>query len=295
MSKWSKSKTIDQTPSFTQDFDSDFDEVTKAMRKDYIGENYAFMRFGDGEFALMMGRNHKAKSDKWQSSEVHQMWNEYLWEAIRCKQEYAAIGSKTTDVIRYGISSEGHHGAETHQKLMYWIKGAAKIPDSHITYAEIFCFANYERTKEWDLSKYRVVHQNAEDDRYRVPSTAVVQHWAVDSFVKGLVHDKDTRPILVSAGPVSKAIIWEFTRKSKGPLPASIIDVGSAIDPITRGRPTRRFHRGVDTDWKPQWEIGSESDGYESDGTMPEWGTDDAESQTFESTDESSESDGSGD
>lgn len=260
MSEWNKKKTIAQEPSFTQCFDGDFLEVTKALRPGYVGDNYAFMRFADGEAAIMQGKNHKAKSDKWQASEVHHKWRTYLTGSIRLMRDLEFVTGDNP--IRLGLSAEGHHGRAAHN----WLLDQAiadydreKFPMDRVTFAEIFCFANYERTKDWDLSDYRLVHQNAEDERYRCPATAVVQDWPLIPFVRGLLDDSDTRPILVSSGPVSKAIIAEFVRMTfnqyeKAKLPATIIDVGSAIDPITRGRPTRRFHRGVDADWVPMWE-----------------------------------------
>lgn len=244
---WSKDKVL-AMPELTQDFDKDFDEITLALRQDYAASPYAFLRFGDGEAAIMQGNYHKAKSDGWQASEVHPAWIHRLTSALHLR--VLTSHNPVPPAIYYGISSEEHHGG-----LHDFYKNI--VGNVGVTFAEIFSFANWKKTKNWDLSKYRIVHQNAEHP-YKVPAKAVLMDWDVAAFANDLVLDDDSRPILVSAGPVAKSIIDYYVRYSLqlyGELKSTIIDVGSCIDPFTRGRPTRRFHRGVDADWKPKWEL----------------------------------------
>jgi hypothetical protein len=61
----------------------------------------------------------------------------------------------------------------------------------------------------------------------------------LDALVRRLLAVR--RPILVSAGPAACVIVHEYWQRAVPEQRQVIVDVGSAIDELTKGRKTRQY------------------------------------------------------
>lgn len=198
---------------FTQDFRRDFEEF------DFRGEPFAFVRFGDGERSICEGRP-VVTQDAWSFEGGATRFGQRLREAL------------TSDLPGYYIGiSDGCCDRASKE----WCLRQVRVPLSRLTFANIFVNANYHRFRSLDLGGMAVVSSGAGD--FIVPEDCVNGDFDLDNLVDQLL-DVD-RPILVAAGPASCVIVHEYWRRTNDPQP--IVDVGSAIDEMTKGRKTRPY------------------------------------------------------
>lgn len=235
--------------SFTRDFRGDFDVLLKA----FDGPPFAFARFADGEAALLRGDSHTAKSDGWRASggAVPNLVDG-LRQALECELPGWHLG----------ITAASHHPTD-HVRLLHDVQ----LPDSRVTFAELFIFANWGRAAELlpTIPRVRVVGHRATaafgERGFDIPPDATADpefdiEPALDWMLTG--HG----PILLSAGPVAKWLAFEYWWSTSPTLPIanwtrySCVDVGSAISPLLRGgKPNRTYQRkGSDLrEWVPEW------------------------------------------
>jgi hypothetical protein len=225
-----------------QDFTADFAALTAGLRPGYSGPPYAFVRYADGEAAILFGRRHRARSDGWRVS--HRNCSSFrgpLFGALCC----------TLPGWYVGITAEEHH-PKIHEELLQWVK----LPLSQVTFAEIFIFANYrEFQRSFAPEEYWIAapaHCNT-----HVPPDAVETEWDYRPAVDDLIERAD-RPILVAAGPVANAIIWDYWQRCPDSRKQVILDAGSAIGLWVHRRYTRTFQRPGSVgyrDWRPKWKV----------------------------------------
>jgi hypothetical protein len=200
---------------FTQDFKKDFEQL-------YLeGEPYAFARFGDGERSLCMGHAVTVK-DGWSYDGTDTPL------ALKMRE---AVGA---DVPGYyiGISCpccdpQGHD----------WYMAHIKAPPWRVTFANIFVNANYKRFRKLNL-KNTVLVSCAEGD-FTVPKNALNPPFDYTDLLKQL-YEVD-KPILVAAGPVGKAILFDYWLNA--PNKQIILDIGSVLDKQIHGHRTRRYQK----------------------------------------------------
>ena len=96
-------------------------------------------------------------------------------------------------------------------------------------------------SKKIDLRGTVLVSSSGGD--FSVPRNAVNPLFDYQPLLKQLF--EVDRPILVAAGPIAKILIYDYWRLA--PRKQVIVDIGSVLDPMIYGRPTRGYHNGRDT------------------------------------------------
>lgn len=206
-------------PRFIQDFGADLGQFIRAT------EPFAFVRFHDGEYALLQGVPYDAKSG----------WSVDGPTWIQFPLEEALVESQL-DNYYIGISPPCDHS-----EAAAWYRPRVKLPKWKTTFATIFQGANYKKvhqlTRKYE-NPFIVACKNAD---VTVPENGLRKGWDVNAVVEKLLR-VEGRTILVSAGPLANIIIHKYW-KTQDPLKrTTIIDIGSAIDIDIHGKPTRRFH-----------------------------------------------------
>jgi len=202
---------------FTQDFRRDFDQF------DFFGPPFAFARFADGERAICMGLPVEG-ADGWKYSGApsHDRFREDLLAALRFNDPGYYLGL-----------SDGCCDPAAKE----WYLREITVPLSHITFSNLFVNANYSRFRQIDFSGAAIVASEGGD--HWVPEDVMNAEFDIDRLVERLL--RIDRTILVSAGPASAIIIHRYWRRAKPEQRQVIIDVGSAIDELTKGRKTRKY------------------------------------------------------
>lgn len=207
---------------FTHDFASDFDLLTAGLRPDYTGGPYAFVRLADGERAILCRREHVARQDHWRATSVPRAQRQRLRESLTCELPGWHVG----------ISSPCQERTD-HR----WLLSRCRLPAERVTFASVFIFANWRRFKEILFDRICIVSTLGPD--YEIPQRAVNDpEWSPVPLATALHSER--RPILIAGGPAANQVILEYWKTA--PHPQVILDVGSALDPITRGRRTRSYH-----------------------------------------------------
>jgi hypothetical protein len=119
-----------------------------------------------------------------------------------------------------------------------WYLARIGVPMSHVTFANIFVNANYTRfIRQIDLDDFAVVAPDGGD--FWLPEDVVNSDFDLDALVGRLLAVR--RPILVSAGPAACIIVHKYWQRAVPEQRQVIVDVGSAIDELTKGRKTRQY------------------------------------------------------
>lgn len=215
---------------FTRNFSTDFDVAVQGLRRDYDGPPYAFVRFADGEADILRGMPYRAVSDGWEVSRCMPNLQRDIRQSVGCNLTGWCVG----------ITAESHHPAD-HSFLLRHVSASM----SNVSFAELFIFGNWDRFLSIDIDHCRVIGAGAEKlgkRGFSLPPDAVQDdnfyHIDVVEWMKASVG-----PILLSAGPLTKTIAywyWHETCRS-GQHQNVVIDVGSALSPLLRGRRTRRY------------------------------------------------------
>jgi hypothetical protein len=226
---------------FTKNFTTDFDLLAAGITHPQDTLPFAFARYGDGEWAVMSGRCHRAKSDHWEWRGQQPKLSDRLRQTI----EYTAMG------WHVGIVAESHD-APSHQPLL----DACRLSYDQITFGEIFNFSNYKRFRALPLRSCFWVGPRKCD--LHVPEDAVLTGWDWLPVVKYLIQ-RVRQPIIVAAGPMANVIIHEYWRATEN-MPSvrqTIIDVGSGLAEFIHDRRTRRFHNPGHHlhNWSPTWKL----------------------------------------
>ena len=200
---------------FAQDFRRDFEQF------DFFGQPFAFVRFGDGERAICSGSAVTAQ-DGWSYPGGPSQFAAELNAALRFNDPGYYLG--LSDACCDRASHE-------------WYLGQITAPLSQVTFANIFVNGNYHRFRQLDLGDCALVASSGGD--YWVPENILESNFNLDKLVERLLSVK--RPILVSAGPAACIIVHKYWQRAKPEQRQVIVDVGSAIDELTKGHKTRQY------------------------------------------------------
>lgn len=224
-------------PNFHRDYKRDFAEIERALRD---GEPFCFVRFNDGEFALLHGHTYKAASGwKVQGSRRVGKKRKELW--IRDP----LFASLRANVPGYHI---GISAPCCLPKLVLFYRREVQIPPVRATFASLFFNANYAKAMRLFRDFDGLTVGSGKDCDYRIPADAVNKEWDIDALVDKLLEEAD-KPILLAAGPSSCIIghrYWEraIERQTQveGFRPQTILDIGATIDVVLHGHRTRIYH-----------------------------------------------------
>lgn len=205
---------------FTQDFLSDFEQF------DLFGAPFAFARYADGERAICMG-NPIVGCDGWEYPGGRTRFAEDLLASLHC----------TEPDFYYGISD-----GCCDRPARDWYLDHLRVPLDQVTFSNIFVNWNYRRFQQLNLQGAVIVGCEASD--FAVPSNVLSTPFDFDALVTELL--AVDCPILVAAGPASGIIIHKYWQRAS--RKQVIVDVGSAIDELLRGKKTRPYQeRGTRT------------------------------------------------
>lgn len=219
-------------PNFTQNFVKDFYEILKA------DEPFAFSRFHDGEYHLIEGLCYNARSN---------------WEVVgKCWLQEDLREALAEDSPGYflGISPP----CEFSESAAYY-RGTLKIPKHRLTFSTVFSHANHRLVGELGKKWPGAIVVSCKNGDITVPETGPEKPWDVDAVVDQLLAVKDTA-ILVAAGPCANLIVHRYWKRQDPNKRVTILDVGSAIDPVVHGEVTREYQEkdSISRVHKCEWE-----------------------------------------
>lgn len=234
--------------SLIQDFEADFATITKGLAVDYSGPPYAFVRFADGEAAILRDSPHVAKSDGWKITRPMPTLREGLELALACELPGWCVG----------ITAESHH-EDDHAFLLEM----AAVSSHRITMAELFIFANWDAFRRINTEHCRIVGAGADivgSRGFHLPPDAVEDDkFDLEPAIEWMIDGQG--PILLAAGPLAKVLAYEYwwTTTHLGIRREVCLDVGSAISPQLRGKKTRQYHSSSHATRRtvPQWKVGA--------------------------------------
>lgn len=225
---------------FSRDFRADFETVTGWLAPGRDDPPRCLVRYADGESAILRDAPFVAQSDKWQ------------WQPGRggCFAEMLR-DSLALDLPGWylGITCRQCH-ARDHEYLM----GLARVSLDRITFAELFCFANFMEFQHLDLSTCWVVGPHASDKFGKQGLTfpeLAMQDLARDRGIHVLARalwwmlHVPTGPILLSCGPAAKILAANYWKATSGIgfKRQTVLDVGSAMGWKLHERLTRHYQR----------------------------------------------------
>ena len=213
------------------------EEFEKIWVKIENGENFAFLRYGDGERAIMEGRSVKAQ-EGWKSPEHLTKLGEDCLKTLELQG----------DSVWYGISCPCCDRA-----AYYWY--ASRIKSSNITFANLWVNINYQRFKESISNLERdvvvIANHNANNKKfgkmnvlkYYLVSDDCIKFWEESSekFIASIINDmgeKNDLLYVISAGPMSEPIIAKLYENNPNNC---YIDFGSAVDSFIYDKVTRPY------------------------------------------------------
>jgi len=181
---------------------------------------FAFARYGDGELALIEGR------------EVGLNSQAYLFDEWSAPNTLTSIGIKLRESLKH-TEDNYYYGIPLYEPI--YSKFRAFIDTSNILDANFFVDKNWVSFKEFFWGDYILISR--ENGTIESPPDCV-NTWEIllDRLVPYLSRTNEL--FLFSAGPMScVAIDWMWSQNPTN----MYVDVGSAIDLKTKGRTTRPF------------------------------------------------------
>ncbi len=213
---------------------SEFDRIWKKIEK---GENITFLRYADGERAVMTGQVIDGV-DGWVSpSDVSKLGKDLLTSLeINDARVYYAVSCPCCDHPAY-----------------YWY--STRITNPNITFANLWVNANYPKfIKSFEkLNRDAVVIANFRAAGKQIGNLKILKHYSIgdDCFdfwenhgnellanIKKDFGDRNNLLFVVSAGPMSEVIIAELYKNNPDNC---YIDFGSSIDRYYKGKQTRLY------------------------------------------------------
>jgi Glycosyl transferase family 2 len=202
---------------------SEFDRIWKKIES---GVNFAFLRYGDGERAIMTGKVIKAQ-EGWSSPNYISKLGKDLIKSLELndKRVYYAISCPCCDSPAY-----------------YWY--STRIANPNITFANLWVNVNYPKfVKAFEkLNREVVVVANYRSEGKKIGNLKILKNYSISddcfdfwenhgkkliSDIKKDFGDKKNLLFVISAGPMSEPIIAElFTNNPEN----CYIDFGSSID-----------------------------------------------------------------
>ena len=229
----------------SKDFTGEFDSLLGRLKS---GENFAFVRFSDGEMFIMQNKqvtlaeNHfvtgdrkgmgryPAEEQKEFLPKEHQFYREKLIESLKFqKQNYFK-----------GICCRQDVGEEDFQ----WQKELAGGSEDHLTFANLLINNNYKRFVEElvpilrDKEVLYVANEAADTDRlpfevkevFSIGSNCMIDDYHVVQEVKEYIEENkiENHVILCSAASLSNYIIHECYKDNSN---NTFLDIGSCLNP----------------------------------------------------------------
>ena len=215
------------------------DEFFRVWEKIKNNENFALLRYGDGERAIMTGRSVKAQ-EGWVSPDYVSELGNALLSTLNVLE----------DNFIYGISCPC-----CDRSAYYWY--STRIKSKNRTFANIFVNRNYKKFIEnfEKLNRDAVVIGNFRGENSKIGNLNVLKYYSVpdDCFqfwkneapafiesIKKDFSDKNNLLYVVSAGPMSEPIIYELYKNNPNNC---YIDFGSSIDKYIHKKQTRPYEK----------------------------------------------------
>ncbi|MCR8696911.1 MULTISPECIES: glycosyltransferase family 2 protein [Campylobacter] len=214
--------------------DKEFDRIWSKIEN---GQNFALLRYGDGERAIMCGKIVKA-IEGWESPNYISKLGKDLLSTLELDD----------DNIFYGISCPCCDPAA-------YVWYLSKIKNKNITFANLWVNANYKRFKDKfaTLTRDAILIANYRAKNKKIGNLNILKHYEVGddciSFwnnkgyemieqIKKDFGNQDNILYIVSAGPMSEAIIAKLYENNKNNC---YIDFGSCIDNFIHQKNTRSY------------------------------------------------------
>ena len=214
--------------------DKEFDKFWSKIENN---ENFALLRYGDGERAIMEGRVVKAQ-EGWISTSYISSLGKALLSTLDI----------TNDNFYYGISCPC-----CDSEAYYWY--LSRIQSKNITFANLWVNANWQKfyKKFSVLKRDTILIANYRAKNHKIGNLNILKHYevsddciafwenkAVDFIqtIKDETKDKQNLLFAVAAGPLSEPIIAELYKANPNNC---YIDFGSSIDPFIHERSTRPY------------------------------------------------------
>lgn len=200
-------------------------------------DRFAMGRYADGERALLECRQIPT-ADGWKVPQEPNWITRELWGALRDDTDgwHLGLGCACCDI-------------ETHKML----RSHATLPESRRTFSSVFVNGNHDDFRDFctDIQIWKKCHFVAcaphENVAQYIPAN---QYTRIDANAVNKWHKADLRrlvdkllllhrPILLAAGPLGAVIAnryWHISTSRQ-----SIVDIGSALDPLLHGRSTRNY------------------------------------------------------
>lgn len=215
------------------------DQYEKFMGMIKRGENFALMRGGDGEYAVMEGRHIQSTMDLWHSPDHMTTLGEALKDSLRVEGEN----------IYYGISCP----CCDPKVYFYYMQHIRN--KKNVTFGNLWVNCNFRRFRDdfANLSREAVVIGNHEGQGRTIGKLNVLKYYPVSddcvsfweeegsTLISRIIDDFGDRNNLlyvVSAGPMSGPLIAALYKNNPE---NTYIDVGSAVSNYIHGRPIRPY------------------------------------------------------
>lgn len=228
---------------FTQSFAVDTDPIRFRIQPSGRSEPFAFVRFGDGESAIVAGRPYQTDADGWK----------YAGGDSELRRELIASLSHDAAGWCVGLPSPNREPEHYDECLPF-----VRVPQERRTFAKLFSDQNANPWRDWFRgqwpgnafvvgSRSRYGHESRAD--VLVSPTWVMEFggWESDPTGPTLVKELlDVRvPIYLSCGPMANIVARKYWEATEGPewigKRQPIIDAGSSIDPIVKGHTGRVY------------------------------------------------------
>lgn len=230
--------------SFTKTFKGDIEFL---YSKFVSGEHFAFSKFADGEFSILINKG-LTNCDGWTfNPEEHQFHRKKLIESLQYKSKNYYIG----------IGCRCCMGDEFHK----WMLENSYQSIDNVTWANIFVNANYPTYEQTFLKEYSnkevimVVNENADlsllpfqvKADFRIANIGGwISNYSVIETVKEYVQSNDitNHVFLFCAGPLGDILSMELHKLNSE---NTYLDVGSTLDKYMGLGSTRGYLRGANT------------------------------------------------
>ena len=214
--------------------DKEFDKFWKKIEN---GENFALLRYGDGERAIMCGEKVHAQ-EGWESTEYVSELGKALLDTL----------NDDSNQVFYGISCPC-----CDLKAYYWYY--TRIQNKNKTFANLWVNANYNNfiTKFDALKRDAILIANHNARGKKIGNLNVLKHYEIGddcisfwekeapALIKQIKKDfgsKNDLLYVVSAGPMSEPIIMELFHNNPNNC---YLDFGSSIDKYIHNKQTRPY------------------------------------------------------
>ncbi|VVM05491.1 hypothetical protein MAMC_00623 [Methylacidimicrobium cyclopophantes] len=228
----------------TQDFQKDFDEFLTLLDNE---KPFAFARFNDGEARILANQPVGCRHEWQYRPERDLHFRSSLRESLRVRDEAYFYGLPSWDMSPW---------------MHDLVRSLTTADPSRLTFAALFANGNHDRFLEEFVPRFRrtsrpiVFVGNARLSRSRLQEALGVSDFLPlpgdcvklwKSKERELLDILDLKAslfrgalFLIAGGPLGKILIHALWRVSRENV---YLDVGSALDPLLFGRPTRAYHR----------------------------------------------------